>query len=282
MKFLTPVSQVLLHIDKALQDELTTDSGLKFYIDPDYKKEWQASVTARVAKLPAKVSPKEKDIYDNLKVGDEVAISYRVVADFEFKGDGHRFMECVEPNNYVKDYRNGKGDRLSVYALPKRAGLTHIPMWVGVCQDKRGDVISGTQGTEDEVSRWQAQFPIGKTDEYSFNNFFAYDGEDFWKCNLTEIFAKKVKGHLVAIGNRVICVPVDEEVPQEALIAQHRGHNIKIRHQDRARVLTSANKNFKKGEIISFESDKLEKYEFFGKQYYLVNENFILGKWSDN
>lgn len=281
MNCLTPVSQVFLHIDKALQDELVTDSGLKLYIDPSYRKEWQASVTATITELPAKVNPKEKNIIDNLQVGDEVAISYRVVADFEFKGDGHRFMECVEPNEYVKDFRNGKGDRLSVYALPKRKGLTHIPMWVGVCQDKRGEVISGVQGTEHEVSRWMAQFPLGKTDDYSFNNFFAYNGEDYWKCDLTEIFAKRVKGHLVAIGNRVICVPIDEEVPDEVLVGQRNGHTVQIRYQDRARVLSSGNKKFKKGEIVSFEPDKLEKYSFFGKDYYLINENFIQGKWQE-
>lgn len=271
-----PLTQVLLCIPKALQDELITDSGLKLYISPDFKKEWQASVTATIADLPVKVNPKQKKIVDKLKIGDEVAVSYRVVADFEFKGDGERFMASTEGNEYVREFINGRGDHLRVYALP---GVIS-KIWVGICQNKRREVISGVQGTQTEVERWMAQFPFDKTDIYTFNNFFEFQGKDYWKCDLTEIFAKKVKGHWVAIGDRVICKPIDENVPAKWLQNIRHNGEVKLRYQDRARVLTGGKeKGIKKDDIVSFDPLHVEKYDFDGKPYYLINQNLVLGKW---
>ena len=127
-----------------------------------------------------------------------------------------------------------------------------------------------------------AQFPLGKTDIYTFNNFFEYKGKEYWKCNPEDIFAKKVKGHLVAVGNRAICRPIDEDVPVEVLQNIQHNTSVKIRYQDRASVLTCTkdNKSVKKDHVVSFSPSHSEKYEFYGRQYYLINQNFIQGKWN--
>lgn len=272
-----PITQVLLTVDKPLQDELVTDSGLKLYISPDYKKEWQATVMATISHLPVKVLPKYKYIFDQLKVGDEVAISYRVVADFCFQSDGDRFMPTTDENPHFREYVNAKGEWVKVYALP---GIISTK-WVGIYQNKYREVISGVEGDESDMERWLAQFPLGKTDIYSFNNLFEFDGEDYWKCDLDEIFAKKVKGHWVAVGNRTVCKPVEAEVPDESLIDIHKGHKVKIRYQDRGRVITGGkDKGIKKGEVIGFSPQFLEKYRFDNLEYYLINTDYIQGKWN--
>jgi len=272
-----PVTQVLLAVKKPLQDSLTTDSGLKLYISPDYKKEWQASVTATITALPTKVNPREKKIFDQLSVGDEVCVSYRVVADFEFKGDGDRFMPVTEGDDRMRKFVNGRGDWIHVIALPGKIS----PIWVGYCQDKFRNIISGIEGSQSEVERWMAQFPYDKTDIYSFNNFFEYNGEDYWKCDLTDIFAKKVKGHLVAVGDRIICNPIDENVPKAFHNIQHHS-SVKLRYQDRAKVFSGGKeKGIKRDDIVSFSPAHLEKYTFYGKNYYLINQNMVLGKWQE-
>lgn len=275
-----PITQVLLRIEKAFQEELTTDSGLKLFLDPSYSKNWYCAVTATIAELPIKYNSKDKKIIDSLKVGDEVGVSYRIVSDFAFRGDSEQFMQTTEDNPHLKEFVNAKGEWVRMYALPKRAG-TDGHIWVGVHLNSRMELIDGKQGDEEEVYRWMSQFPFGKTDIYTFNNFFEYEGSDYWKCDPDDIFAKKVKGHLVAVGNRIICKPIEHDVPQEALIAQHRGHNVKIRYTDRARVLSGGKeKGIKKDDTISFDPKILERYEFFGKPYYLVNQDFVLGKWN--
>lgn len=277
-----PISQVLLRIDKVLQDELITDSGVKLYISPDYKKEWRASVTATVVGLPIKINPKHKHIFDNIKIGDEIAMSYMVVADFEFQSDAPRFMPTTEDNPHIREYVNAKGEWVKVYALPKRYGITsHV--WVGIYQDRAGNVINGIQGTESEINRWLSQFPLGKTDIYTHNNLFNYEGVDYWKCDLDDIFAKKVKGHWVAVGDRVICKPVEEVVPDKFLMNELRGQDVKLRYEDRGKVITGGkSKGVKKDETISFNPRYLEKYDFDNKQYFLINEKWIDGKWQTN
>lgn len=275
-----PVNEVLVTITKALTDELITDSGLKLYISPDYKKEWQAAVQGKVAALPIKYPKEHKKIIDQLSVGDEIVFNYQVVADFDFSSDGERFMQATEDNPHMKEFTNGKGEWVKSYALPKFTGISNI-QWVGVYQDRQRKVIDGIQGTEKELERWMSQFKFGKTDEYRFNNFFEYDGKEYWKCNPTQIFAKKVKGQLVAIGDRVICKPVEEKVPDE--IANQiikTTTDVKIRYQDRGRVLTGGKeKGIKKDEVISFQKHHLEKYQFGNKDYFLINQNLIQGKW---
>ena len=275
----TPITQVLVTVEQAFQDELTTDSGIKFYIDPSYKKEMQASVVCKIAALPIKVNPKFKYIFDQLKVGDEIAVSYRIVADFTFQSDAPRFMQVTEDNPYVREYVNARGEWVKVYAIspPGKA----FPIWVGVYQDARNKVISGVQGTESDMEKWLTQFPLGKTDIYSFNNLFEYDGKDYWKCDLDEIFAKKVKGHWVAVGDRVLCKPITERVPDERLIDAHKGHKVEIRYQDRGRVESSPKSiPLKKGQTISFNPRYLEKYDFGDNNYYLINQKFVQGIWN--
>lgn len=275
-----PVTQVLLSIPQALQDEIVTDSGLKLYIDPTYSKEWHSAVTATIAALPIKVSKKDEAVISQLKIGDEVAMSYQIVADFEFKGDGHRFMPSTEDDRYTKEFVNGKGETVRVYGLAKRSGFKGLT-WVATYQNKRREVIDGIQGDEETVERWLSQFPFGKTDEYTFNNFFEYNGTDYWKAFPDEIFAKKVKGHWVAIGDRIICTPIDEDVPVELLQKIQHHESVKIRRQDRATVLSGGKRmNLKKGDVISFNPSHCEKYKFGNSDYYLINERVVNGKWN--
>ena len=278
-----PISLVLLHIPKALEDELITDSGLKLYVDPSYKKEWQSSVTATISELPINPHPKDKKIFDQLNVGDEICVSYSVVADFNFASDAARFRQSTEDNDYYKEFFNGKGEMVRVQAMPKRAGIKGV-IWAGIYIDKRKELIDGVQGDESTVEKWLSQFPFGSTDDYTFNNFFEYDGKDYWKCGLDQIFAKKVKGHLVAVGDRIICIPVDEVVPDQFFIdGSGMAQKVVVRRQDRGRVLSGGKeKEIRKDDIVHFDPKHCEKYSFFGKQYFLIKQNMVLGKFSKN
>lgn len=274
-----PVNQVLIEINEALQSEITTDSGLRLFYDPSYKKEWAVSVVGNVIALPIKMNSKQKKIAEQLSVGDEIFFSYRVVADFDWESDGERFMPSTEDNPYVKEFVNGAGEKISMYALPKRSGLIGAT-WVAMYLGKGGNFISGEQGSEEEVERWMAQFPFGKTDIYKFNNMFEYRGKTYWKASIEDIFAKKVDGHLVAVGDRVICRPIEEDVPENVKSSLGYMGDVKIRYQDRGKILTGGKeKGLKKEQTISFSPTHNEKYEFYGKQYFLINQNFVQGVW---
>jgi hypothetical protein len=278
---LQPISQILLSVSKPLQDELVTDSGLTLYLDPSYSKEHNVAVTATIVQLPIRCSPKDKEIISKLNIGDEVAISYQVVADFEFKGDGNQFMSTLEDNDYVREFVNGKGETVKVYAMKKMSGILGV-VWVGLYQNKRQELIDGVQGDEETVERWLSQFPFGKTDIYTFNNLFTHNKKDYWKCYATDVFAKKVKGHWVAVSDRILCKPIDEVMDDQFLINENGlPEKVMMRHQDRARVLSGGEKiNIKKGSVISFDPTHVEKYKFGNNDYWLVNERVVQGKWN--
>jgi hypothetical protein len=273
---LKPITQVFVCVKSAFTEELVTDSGLKFYIDPSYRKEWQVSVTGTIAALPAKVLPQYKKVFQSVSIGDEIAMSYTVVADFEFKSDAPNFMQVTEDNPHFREYVNAKDEWLRVYALPGKISK----VWVGIYQDRNRNIISGVRGSESQMERWLSQFPIGKTDIYTFRNLFSYNGTDYWKCGLDDIFAKKIKGHWQAVGDRVICKPVEEVVPEKLLIKEHRGQDVRMRYQDRGMILTGGkDKGLKKGEVIGFNPRYLEKYTLDHKQYYLIDEKRVNGRW---
>lgn len=280
---LSPISQVLLSLDKPLQDEIITESGLKFFIDPSYNKNFQATVTGKIAALPIHPrTKKEKEIISQLEVGDEVCFSYQVVSEMVFSSDAHRFISLHDTDDgNLREFKNGMGESIRAYAMHGKISK----IWVGVYENGKGQFVNGVQGTQHELERWMSQFQFGKTDEFSFENLIEYDGQDYWKCPLEQIFAKRGKdGHLVAVGDRVICKPVEEEIPAEVRKALNIiSDDAKVRYQDRGRVINGGkDKGLKKDMIVSFNPSILEKYDFYDKQYYLVRKDFVLGIWSKN
>lgn len=274
MSYSKPLHAPLVFLQKAFQDEIVTPSGLKLFLDGSYNRNFTATVTGTIAALPILgKNKKEQAILDQLKIGDEIAMSYLVVYDLNYDSDGNRFMATTEGNEMMRQWVNAKGDKIDVVALPGK-------IWVGYLTDVRGNYVDGQQGNQGQVETWLSQFPLGKTDKFTFNNLFNFNGVDYWKCELDLIFAKKVKGHLVAVGDNIICQPIDEEIPDYILRSMESiSDDVKVRYQDRAMVLTDGTKTFKKGQVVAFNPLFVQKYEFWGKEYYIINKSRVHGLW---
>lgn len=278
-----PINKALVSIKKAFIDEVTTDGGLTLYLDPSYAKEHNVASLGTITALSTDHKPEYNELVSRLKIGDEVAFSYRVVADFAFSSDGAQFIDTMPHNpGTFKKYTNGKGEWVVIRALPKKvAGMT----WVGLYHGKGNVFIDGCQGTEADVSRWFSQFNLGKTDKYVFNNLIDIDGEELWKVEYSEIFAKKDKGgNIVAIGDRIICEPLDVPL-HEQMKALHGIElpegSILARWQDRARVISGCKKlGLSKGDIIGFDPKYMEKYSLWGKELYLIKHRRVDFLWA--
>lgn len=274
----SPIISCLVEISTAFQDEIVTPSGLRFFLDGSYNKNYTATVVGKIAALPIKAqSEKDAKILANLAIGDEVCISYMVVFDVEYESDGFQFMEVTEGSEMMRSWISGAGEKLDVVALPGKIK----PHWVGYYRNKFNQHVDGCEGDQSTVERWLSQFSMGKTDKYHHRNKFNFNGKDYWKADLQDIFAKRVNGEIVSVSNRVICEPVEEDMPLDIKynIAQI-GTDVKIRYQDRGLVISGGeNKGINKGDIVAFPPNVLEKYEFFGKEYYLINESFVHGKF---
>lgn len=277
MSTLRPLSSnVLLTIEQTLIDTITTESGFKLYLVPEYNYEHNSSVTGKISALP-------KSYTGDLKVGDEVAFSYKVVSDRLFPVTSDFFVPIADDmNGACRIWYNHKGEKLRMMA---HQGAISI-FWVGTYFDKNGMFQYGTQGTESQVERWMhSNFKFGNCENFTFKHKFTVDEVDYWKCSIENIFAKKVGDEIVSVGDRIICnfidIPVDKRLLKQSGIDVPES-SIQYRHYDRAKIVSGGESlGYKKGDIISFEESYCEKYEMFGKQYFMIKQRRVLGAWEE-
>lgn len=271
-KPITPINSVLLCLDRVMNDEIITNGGLKLYLDPSWHPEWSASVTGVVFGIPIN-SPK------NIKLSDEVAFSYTVVADRSCTKPDY-FQPIIHPSPIHERYINGKGETLTVCAFSGNISKIYSGAYVS----RRNELIDGIQGTESEVQRWKSQFNFSSNGNMKFNNLFNFNGKDYWRADIEDVFAKRVKGEIVAIGDRIIMLPVEEDVKTKIELYQGKPmpyRDVRIRYMDRGKIVSGGEElGFKKGDVVSFDERYLEKYSFWNKNYFLIKSHRVNGIWT--
>jgi len=276
----TPINKLLVSIEAEFVDKITTDSGFTLYLDPTYEKNYNVTSVGTVVSVSQYHKPEYDSVASKLSPNDKIAFSYKVVSDFTFASDKAQFMDVSGHDNpFVKKYTNPQGEWLLIRAIPKAIGK----LWVGVYQNKKLEVIDGMQGTESDLNRWLAQFSMGKTDRYVFNNLVDIDGESYWKCNYPEIFAKKVGDEWEAIGDRVMLKPIEIDYTDQIRKLNNielPDNMVKARFYDRAEVYSGGEDlGLKKGDVVSFEEKYLEKYNFEEQAFFLIKKRRINGLW---
>lgn len=269
------VSHVLLALNKPLQDEIITESGLKLFIDPSYEPEWNATTTGTVKSIPDKYS------WMNIKPEDEVAISYRVVTsrDYYSSSDSY-FMPITAESEHYKKWMNHKGEILSIGGYKKENGFIG---WFGSYRTSAAIPISGIHGTQAEVERWLTQFSFGKTEGFKFNNLVEIEGQPLWLANAGDIFAKKDGDGIFPLTDKIFCEPLDMDLTQKMKILHgvaYPDYSVQGRWVDRGVALFGyPDKGIEKGDILSFEYRFVQEYKFWGKDYFLIDQDFVKGKW---
>lgn len=270
-------NKVLLTVGKKLIDEIVTESGLNLYLSPEYNFEENATVTGTVAAIPS-------NFKGDLSIGDEVAFSYHTISDREFPNTSHYFVPVSEPNNELRIWQNGRGEKLRMRAHQGAIA----PFWVGVYFDSHGrfDPEKSARGTEEEVERWMHQtFTFGNCEKFNHKNLLSISGNEYWKCNFENIFAKKVGDEIVSVGDRIICQFID--IPIDRKVSEIKGiklpdTKVALRLYDRAVVISGGEDvGIVPGDIISFDERYLEKYDLWGKKYGLIKKNRVDGLWID-
>jgi len=274
-----PVNKVLVSIPQAFEEEIVTESGFRFYKDPSYQKEWNATVTGTVAIMSDLVSEESKPIFNELDLGVECCFDYKVVADFDYVSDEKHFHEVTpEGSIHLRKYVNKLGEWLNVRSVPTHFGKK----WVGWMQDKYMNFIDGIEGNENRLEKWLAQFSFGKTDSFVFRNKIWVDKKPYWCVDYSQIIAKKHQGLWKAVGDYVICAPLDVDVTKKVSITAGGIHipdnAIQMRFMDRAIHLNGAeHMGIGKHEVIAFQEKYLIKYEISGVQYFFIKQSRIDG-----
>lgn len=83
----SPRNNILCKLDKAFEDTIVTQSGIKLYRDTHFKPEWNTTTTAEVVAAPHTLDsiPDFQGLTVEVKAGDEIIISYMVVGDMDLR-----------------------------------------------------------------------------------------------------------------------------------------------------------------------------------------------------
>jgi hypothetical protein len=278
---LKPYNKIFISVDDIFQEEITTKSGIKFYLDPTYSKEWNCTCVGVVEELPDYVKEENKDKLSKINKGDKIMFSYRVISDVEFKSDKKQFIDVSPTDSQTyRQYSSPQGESIFIRMLQSPKG---DKVWVAVHQDKKGNLIDGIQGNESHIDRWLSNYSLGKTDIYSFRNLINFDGREMWKVEFMDIFAKKVDNEWVSISDRVLMQPIDVDITEQISKLNNvelPPSSIKTRFYDRALVFSGGEEiGVKRNEIASFDERYLEKYDIEGRQIFMMKKRRINAKW---
>jgi len=280
---ITPLNIVFLSLEKSLQDEIILNGGLKLYLDPTYQVEWNATVTGKVAGIPKHPTGDCKEVCDKIKIGDEIAFSYRIVSDRCFPSASDYFVPLFEPLPDRKEFRNQKGDSIKVVAMPPVHGKFN-KIWVGLLNTRTGKYLDGCQGNEHDVDNWLSKFKFSGVQTMAFNNLLNVNKQELWRCPFTEILAKRRYDKIIAVNDRVICEPIIEDIKhrielETATLLPYQ--DVKMEYIDRAKLISGGTEmGFREGDIVSFDSRYGEKYSLWGNNYLLIKKKRLQGRWN--
>jgi hypothetical protein len=268
-----PIQDFFVKVDKKLNDEILLNGGLKLFLDPTWRHEWNVTVTGTVYGIPEKY----KKHYPTLKVNDEVAFAYTVVNERRFKSGAENFVQITEDNQYYKRFQNPSGEKIIVSAIPGKISL----LWVGVYLDKYNNRIDGLQGTESEVGRWLSQFNMGGVQDGYYKNLLATEQGDFWKVKPAELLAKKEGDEITMYANRVLAKPIEIDYTTKYNLENGTilpAFSIVGTYMDRAELVSGGEDlGLKKGDIISTNEEYAEQYDLWGTKYFIIKKNRING-----
>jgi hypothetical protein len=277
------VNHILVKLNKTFIDEIITENGLKLYLDPSYRPEWNCNVTGEIASLPTSVKPEHREMMAKLYVGDEVAFSYWVVIDRSWGSDGEHFYRIDEKQtDYHRVYMNGKGDKITVIAYEGKITIR----WACVLNDKDGELIDGrSNASESEIERWLAQFTFGGVQTTKFNNLIEIDGVDYWKVSPEFLFAKKDKKGITMFNNKLLCNPIDIDLTQRVKITKGihlPDGSVQGRYFDRARVVSGGgDMGLIAGDVVATQPKYMEAYQLWDREYFLINKRNVFGVWKN-
>jgi len=268
------VNHYLVTVDTILQEKIKLAGGIELYFDGSYQHEWSVSVTGTVVCVPQ--NPKTTNKW--IEVKDNICFSYQVLNDKKFTAESHIFKIEHDYPDY-KLYANGNGDQIKIIKLAAR----HGGHFAAVCYTKRHQLIEGAEGTESDINRWLAQFPMSNAKDFVYENLVEIEGKQYWKVRKEQIFAKKIKKKLFSCSEFVICKPIVLDVSQRISlikgIALAPG-SVMTRYVDRAEVVAGGRDlGLERGDIIGFDAEYVNKYTLFDEEYFLIKEGRANVKW---
>ena len=92
-----------------------------------------------------------------------------------------------------------------------------------------------------------------------YSNLIIFEGKEYWKVNIDEIFFKSTNGKVKMITDNILVDPLSE----------HNGVIVEV-----PEMLL----NYKKGDTVFFEAEFVQSYKFFGQPYFIIPCRRVIAK----
>ena len=248
------------------------------------------SVTGKIAAMPKHAKGVNSTKIATLKEGDEVAFDYSVISEMKFNENPELYQETLDVPGSLKRFENSKGKMISIFcydgAISKRWGCSLYDKNSRTIIDGRDNI------NESEKDRWLAQFHFGGVQDFRFKNLLEIESkksgteiqtDDYWNVSMDNILAIKKGDDVVSVSNYVIATPLMVDATssynfQNGVMLPPMSVCFEL--TDRAEVASDYPElGLKKGDIASTEEMYICRYDLWGKKYFLINKNRILGTW---
>jgi co-chaperonin GroES (HSP10) len=95
-----PSGKIYVKLDKRFNDEIITESGVRLFLDPTWRPEWNVCIHGEVVSIPHKLGNQLENngIMPVVEVGDKVYFSYQVALK------EHRLFEVVNDDGTRSQY----------------------------------------------------------------------------------------------------------------------------------------------------------------------------------
>jgi hypothetical protein len=270
-----PKNYFLVKLQSKYSDELHFTGGVKLHIDPTWNPNFHATMTGIVHSVPLEFTVKVKQ---KILPTEEILFGYKVVGDTTFEDDSKAFRMITKGEGYLIEWQNGQREHLRM-----EKGMTN--QWVAVLTDKKGDLVSGTKGSFGNVENWVSQFKFAAGQGLSYDNEINYNGEVVWKVDIDFVFAVKKQGHWVAVGDYVMIEPMAEKKPKLFIpggLTERTESDTLVVREDKGwvRLISTygTKMGVRAGDVVLFDRDMKEKYNFEGRPIYIIRQQFIYAK----
>lgn len=274
---ISPFNNLLVEITNKYEEQITFKSGVKLYIDTSFNPNFHATSEGIVHSVPMALRGPSAGEKMNIRPGDTVIFSYKMVGDVTFKDNTDLFRMTSVGEGYATEWMNQERETLRLIA-----GYDKGKPWVAMWLDKHLNLLQGKKGTQGECENWMAMnFRFAEGEGFQYDNRLYYKDKELWRVEYEFIFGYKRDGHLHMCSNYLLVEPIVEDLPRmiSTSLIRPESHRFCVM-ENKGWLRAGEREGLRKGDVLYFDPNMKEKYSFFGTPMYIVRRKFVLGKES--
>jgi hypothetical protein len=272
-----PYNDLLVEITHKYEDTITFKSGVKLFIDPSFNPNFHATSEGIVHSVPKLLRDHNAGEKMDIRPGDTVIFSYKTVGDITFQDNTHLFRMTSVGEGYATEWMNQERETLRLVA-----GYEKGKPWVCMWLDKHLNLLQGFKGTHGQCENWMAtNFKFAEGEGFKYDNRLYYEDKELWRVDFQFVFGYKRDGHLTMLSDYLLCEPILEDLPimMSSMIERPEAHRLCLREQ-KGWLRAGERGGLRNGDVLYFDPNMKEKYNFENKPMIIVRRRFVLGKES--